>query len=451
MLRYLTVPTLFVSALAVAQELPTYAFHGVHVLPMDTEAVLEDQTVVVSDGRIAALGAADEVSVPRGAMLIEAEGRYLMPGLAEMHAHVPGPDDRQYLEDVLFLYVANGVTTARGMLGQPSHLELRTQIDRHEVLGPRLITAGPSLRGGTVDSPEHARAIVLGQAEAGYDFVKIHAGITRAQYDAAAQAAAESGLRLAGHVPEDVGIAHALRTGQASIDHLDGYAQYLVSPQIDISNRDIGHYGMNLLDLMEPERIVQAARETRDAGVWVVPTQILYEQRVSPTPARELGARADMAYMPRAMVQRWIRGKEEVLAMISAVPDGGARLLDVRRRLIKALHDEGAGLLLGSDAPQVFNVPGFSVHHELRAIMDAGLTPYEALRTGTVAPAEYFGAQGEFGRVSVGLAADLILVDANPLEDAAVASRPLGVMVRGLWLDRAQLDDGLAAVAARQR
>ena len=450
MLRYLVVPIVLFSSLAASQELQTYAFRGVHVIPMDTETILQDQTVVVSGGRITAIGAADSVTVPSDAVLIEAEGRYLMPGLAEMHGHVPGTGDQQYLKDVLFLYVANGVTTVRGMLGQPTHLELRMQIAEHEVIGPRLITSGPSLRGGRVDSPEHARQIVVEQAAAGYDFIKIHPGITRAQYDAGARAAAEAGLRLAGHVPEEVGISHALASNQASIDHLDGYAQYLVPPGVDISNRDPGYYGVNLLDLIDEDRIVQAARETRDAGVWVVPTQILFEQRISPTPARELAAREDMVYMPPAMVERWVQAKERTLDSIS-VPDGATRLVDVRRRLIKALHDEGAGLLLGSDAPQVFNVPGFSIHHELRSIMDSGLTAYEALRTGTVAPAEFFGAADEFGSIRVGLAADFVLVEGNPLENAAVAGRPTGVMLRGLWLDRGRIDEGLAAIAARQR
>jgi len=452
MLRCLVVSTLLLSSFAASQELETYAFRGVHVLPMETEHVLENQTVVVSDGRIAQIGAIDDVLVPHDAIVIEAEGRYLMPGLAEMHGHVPGTEDAQYLKDVLFLYVANGVTTVRGMLGRPTHLRLRAQIARHEMLGPRLITSGPSLRGGRVDSPEQARRIVLEQAEAGYDFVKIHPGLTRTVFDAAVQAAAEAGTRIAGHVPTDVGVGHALEVGQASIDHLDGYAQYLVPPGVDLSTTEPGYYGMNLLDLIDEDRIRQAAIDTREAGVWVVPTQTLIEQRVVSSPSsRDLAARPEMAYMPGAMVEGWVQSKERILATTSAIPDGGRRLVEMRRRLIKALHDEGAGLLLGSDAPQVFNVPGFSLHHELRAIMSAGLSPYEALRTGTVAPAEFFSARDEFGGVRVGLAADLILVDGNPLQDATAVRRPLGVMVRGLWLDRTALDEGLAAIANRHR
>jgi imidazolonepropionase-like amidohydrolase len=140
---------------------------------------------------------------------------------------------------------------------------------------------------------------------------------------------------------------------------------------------------------------------------------------------------------------------------VTSAPDYDAdrarALVSVRRELIKALHDAGAGLLLGSDAPQIFNVPGFSLHRELVAIVAAGLTPYEALRTGTANPAVFFDETDEFGTIREGLAADLILVAANPLEDVAALARPDGVMVRGRWLDRAALDAGLAEIAARYR
>ena len=133
------------------------------------------------------------------------------------------------------------------------------------------------------------------------------------------------------------------------------------------------------------------------------------------------------------------------------VPEAASHLQNIRKRLIKAMHDEGVNLLLGSDAPQTFNVPGISLHQELKLIIEAGLSPYEALLTGTAAPAEFFDLDDEFGRIRTGLAADLILVENNPLENIDAGNYPLGVMVRGIWLDRATLDDGLATIAARHR
>ena len=452
MLRYLIVPALLFSTIAAAQESESYAFVGVHVVSMEANDVLRDQTVLVSSDRIAALGAAGNVEIPGDAVVIEGEGRYLMPGLTEMHGHVPGSDDSQYLQDVLFLYVANGVTTVRGMQGQPGHLELRAQLASHEILGPRFITSGPGLNGNRIDGPDDARRLVLEQAQAGYDFIKLLRGLSRAEFDAAVEAGAEAGIALAGHVSEDVGVGRALEARQATIDHLDGYIQYLVPSQADLANREPGFYGVNLLDLVDEDRLIQAAIDTREAGVWIVPTQALVEHVAMPSPtAQERAAGPAMAYMPPDIVQGWIASKERILGTISEIPAGGSRLQEIRRRLIKAMHDEGVRLLLGSDAPQIFSVPGFSLHQELGLIVDAGLSPYEALRTGTVAPAEFFAAEDEFGRIRAGLAADFILVEGNPLENVAAASRPHGVMVRGVWLDRARLDKGLAAIAARHR
>ena len=442
----------FLSSVASAQQGPAYAFRDANVITLDAEEALLGQTVLVADGRITAIGPEGTVALPAGAVAIDASGRYLMPGLTEMHGHVPGSDDRQYLADVLFLYVANGVTTVRGMQGREGHLELRGQIDRHEVLGPRFITSGPALNGNVVDGPDEARQFVLDQADAGYDFIKLLRGLSRAEFDAAVQAAAEVGTHVAGHVSEDVGVARALAARQATIDHLDGFPQYLLPPEVDQSTIDPGFYGVNILDRIDEDRITQLAREAREAGVWIVPTNTMIANVALSSPsAEELGARPQMAYLPPALVQGWVESKQRRVGAINQRPGDGERLIDLRNRIVKALHDEGVGLLLGSDAPQTFNVPGFSLQRELSVMVDAGLSPYEALRMGTVAPAEFFEAEDEFGRIAAGLAADLVLVAGNPLEDVGAAARPLGVMVRGRWLDRERLDEGLAAIAERHR
>ena len=452
MLRYNTFALFVLCASATAQESATYVFGDVNILTMEAAESVDNRTVVVMDGRITAIGSPGDVEVPPDAVAINAAGRYLMPGLAEMHGHVPSAEDRQYLEDVLFLYVANGVTTVRGMQGREGHIELRGQIDRHEVLGPRFITSGPALNGNVVDGPDEARLFVLDQADAGYDFIKLLRGLTREEFDAAVQAASDAGTHVAGHVSEDVGVARALEARQATIDHLDGFPQYLLPPQVDQSAIDPGFYGVNILDRIDEDRIAQLAREARDAGVWIVPTNTMIANVALPSPsAEELGARPQMAYLPPALVQGWVESKQRRVGEINLSPGDGERLVDLRNRIVKALHDEGVGLLLGSDAPQTFNVPGFSLQRELSAMVDAGLSPYEALRMGTVAPADFFDAEDEFGRIAVGLAADLILLADNPLEDVGAAARPLGVMVRGEWLDRARIDAGLAAIAERHR
>ena len=428
-----------------AQEITV--FRNVSVIPMDTERVLEGQTVVVRGERVESIGSAAGAQIPAGARVIDGTGRFLVPGLAEMHAHVPTTPDSA--EEVLFLYVANGVTTARGMLGVPLHLELREQIARHEVLGPRLYTSGPSLNDQRVGSPADAERMVREQAEAGYDFIKVHPGPTRAEYDAAVDAAVASGIELAGHVPADVGVRRALEAKQATIDHLDGYLEALVP---ESSRAAGGFFGLNIADAADRSLIPELVAATVAAGVWNVPTQTLIDNVPAPSPTLdELLARPELAYVSPQTREQWANAKRNVTSASGYDPDRARALVAVRRELIKALHDAGAGLLLGSDAPQIFNVPGFSLHRELESIVAAGLTPYEALRTGTANPAVFFDSVDEFGTIREGLSADFMLVDENPLEDVGALARPEGVMVRGRWLDRAALDAGLEGIAARYR
>ncbi|HEX6997911.1 MAG TPA: amidohydrolase family protein [Gammaproteobacteria bacterium] len=445
-----TLAALACAALAVAsaraQEVTV--FRDVNVVPMDSERVLEGQTVIVRGERIASIEPASAADVPPDARVIDGRGRYLTPGLAEMHAHVPA-GDRDTVEEVLFLYVANGVTTARGMLGQPMHLELREQLARHEVLGPRLYTSGPSLNDQRVDGPNDATRMVHEQARDGYDFVKVHPGPTRAEYDAAVEAARTAGIRLAGHVPEDVGVMRAIEARQATIDHLDGYVQFLVPEE---RRGPAGFFGLALVDAVDRSRIPAAVAATVSAGVWVVPTQTLIDNLPGPSPGvEELLARPEMAYVSPLTREQWAAAKRRLMSAPGYSAEDARQLTQLRRELVKALHDAGAGLLLGSDAPQVFNVPGFSLHHELAAMVEAGLTPYEALRMGTANPAVFFEAEHEFGTIREGLAADLILVADNPLEDVSALSRIEGVMVRGRWLDRESIDRRLDAIAARYR
>jgi imidazolonepropionase-like amidohydrolase len=424
-------------------------FRNVTVIPMDADRVVEAQTVVVRGERIESIGPAAGAPVPADARVIDGTGRYLFPGLAEMHAHVPGGGDPRYVEEVLFLYVANGVTTARGMLGEPSHLELRERIARHETLGPRLYTSGPSLNNQRVGSPADAERMVREQAAAGYDFVKVHPGPTRAEYDAAVQVAIASGIQLAGHVPAEVGVRRALEAKQATIDHLDGYLEALV-PQAQRAAG--GFFGLNIADAADRTLIPELVAATVAAGVWNVPTQTLIDNVPAPSPTvDELLARPELAYVSRATREQWANAKRNVTLGPGYDPERARALVSVRHELIKALHDAGAGLLLGSDAPQIFNVPGFSLHRELDAIVAAGLTPYEALLTGTANSAVFFDAIDEFGTIREGLAADLMLVAANPLDDVDALVRPDGVMVRGRWLDRAALDAGLEQIAAKYR
>lgn len=414
---------------------------NVNVVPMTSETVLEAQTVVLNEGVIAVLGSVDEVPIPKDATVVDGTDRFLMPGLAEMHAHVPGADSAE-LDRYFSLYVANGVTTIRGMLGQRSHLALREQLLDGSVFGPRLVTSGPSFNGRSVAGVEQARQMVRDQHAAGYDFVKIHPGLTADEFIAIGETANELGMPFAGHVPVATGIERALQLNMATIDHLDGYFVALLPTDSDGYGGYGGFFEVMLANELEAERIPEMARATAAAGTWNVATEVLIEARINATPVAELRNLPGMQYMPKATVERWVASKKALLAERDFNPETAELAIALRRQLILELHKAGAGLLLGSDSPQVFNVPGFSIHEELDTLIASGLTPYAALRTGTVAAAEFLGTNA--GAVAVGRDADLVLLDANPLDNIRNARRIHGVVLRGTWFSADSLEKRLS-------
>ncbi|HEX6938783.1 MAG TPA: amidohydrolase family protein [Longimicrobiales bacterium] len=404
------------------------AFIGVNVIPMDAERVLQNQTVIVRDGRIAALGPADDVAVPDDAIRVDGRGKYLVPGIAEMHGHLPGGNAApEVVETVLFLFVANGVTTVRGMQGHPSQFALRERIERGELIGPTLYLGSPALHGNRARTPEDGARLVREYHAAGFDLLKVHEGLSPETYGAIAAAARELGIAWGGHVADDVGLERALAAGQSSIDHLDGYLEALGD---------------------DPTRIPALIRATREAGAWVVPTMALWDHAfLGLRDIEELRAFPELKYVPRPWIENWTAQLRNLRA--NQDPAAGARGRELRRRLLKAFADAGVGILLGSDAPQMFNVPGFSLHREMRVMAEAGLTPYQILRAGTRNVAVYFDALDEFGTIAVGRRADLILLEANPLDDIANLQRRAGIMVRGRWLPEGEIQERLAGIARR--
>jgi cytosine/adenosine deaminase-related metal-dependent hydrolase len=435
---------------SVAQEAPeVVAFENVTVLPMDGERILPSQTVIVRGRRIAELGPAASLRVPEGALRIDGRGKFLMPGLAEMHGHLPGPQaieqlGADYLDRVLFLFVANGVTTVRGMLGVPLHLQVKAEIARGERWGPQVFTTGPSLNGASVPTREAAWRMVTEQRASGYDLLKIHPGIQREVYDEMARTARREGIPFAGHVPADVGLERVMISGQASVDHLDGYAEALVKDGVTPSGTP-GFFGLDWVDSLDESKLPALAAATRAAGLWNVPTQVLIENRYAEDSLEERARRPEMRYVPARMMEQWMKAVKDETAQPGFSAERARRFVELRRRVIKALRDAGAGILLGADTPQVFNVPGFATLQELSALVAAGLTPYEALEAGTRNPARYFGLEASFGTVAVGKRADLLLLTANPLIDIASVRQRAGVMLAGRWLPAEEIERRLAA------
>jgi imidazolonepropionase-like amidohydrolase len=365
-----------------------------------------------------------------------------------MHAHIPGgqaPDS--VVERTLFLYVAGGITTIRGMLGHPRHLELRDRAARGELISPTIYTSGPSINGNSAPTPDVAARMATLQKAAGYDFLKIHPGITREAFDAMASSAQRAGITFAGHVPLEVGLPRALEARYASIDHLDGYVEAMVRQGAPVTAAQSQFFGMNLGEYLDTSRVAALVEATRKAGVWNVPTQSLMENLAPGLSAEDLARRPEMRYVSAGTRAQWAQVKNSLLEETGSSLRSASATMDARRQLIKALHAAGAGLLLGSDAPQIYNVPGFSSHRELEYLVAAGLTPYQALETGTRNVAIFFGTLPQSGTVEKGKLANLILLDANPLEDVRNTTRLAGVMLRGKWLPRKEIDRRLDTIA----
>jgi hypothetical protein len=431
------------------------AFVNVNVLPMDRETVLKGHTVVVRDGRIVEVGPAGSVTVPEGATRIDGAGKFLMPALAEMHAHIPSAKAGDAaIERTLFLYVAGGIGTIRGMLGDPVHLDYRDRADRTPTVGrdftsrpttsrpddlisPRIYTSGPSFNGNSAPDEATAVAMVRAQKKAGYDLLKIHPGIERGVFEALDRAAREEGIRYAGHVPLALGLDRALELNYWSIDHVDGYVEAMAkNPQSS------QFFGVNLVNELDESKLPALVAKTQKAGVWIVPTQVLFDNLMNDESPEAMAKRPEMQYAPPAQVKQWMEQKAKFLEIPAA---DRRKFLEVRRRIIKALYDAGVPFALGSDAPQMWNVPGFAIHRELESMVAAGLTPYQALETGTANIARHFGEGHDAGIVAAGRRADLVLLDASPLESIANSSRIAGVMIAGRWLSRQQLDERLSS------
>jgi imidazolonepropionase-like amidohydrolase len=442
---------------APAAATPPVAFVNVTVVPMDRERLLEGQTVIVRDGRIASVEPATRARIPSGATRVDGRGKYLMPGLAEMHAHIPGANaPEQAVRDIFALYVANGVTTIRGMLGAPNQLTLRAKTASGEMLGPTIFVGAPSLNGNSAADPATAARLVREHKAAGYDFLKLHPGIPRTSFDSIVAAARAVGITFAGHISQGVGLEHTLANRQSTIDHLDGYIEASVPEPVRARVVADDASLADLINAADPSRFPALAADTRKAGTWNVPTAFLWESFFSPESPEEMVKRAEMKYAAPQWINGWSNQKRQRIQQDQQEgvgADVSQKYLSMRRTLLKTLADSGAKLLLGTDSPQMFNVPGFSLHREIAVMQDAGLTPWQVLESGTRNVAEYAAKDlrldGKFGTVTVGNRADLILLDANPLSDARNVAKRAGVMVRGRWLPAAELDRLLSEMATR--
>lgn len=402
---------------------------------------LTQHTIVIEDGVITAV--ADTINnthIGATTKIIDGQGGYVLAGFTEMHGHVPaavnfGGMPERYADDMLYLYVANGVTTVRGMLGYSNQLDLQRDIANGSRFGPTLVLAGPSFNDNTVESPEQAAERVQQHVAEGWDLLKIHPGLQRDEYRAVAEAARLAGIDFAGHVPAAVGLDVAMAEGQRTIDHLDGYLRF-----VDALNRPLTD--------AELQRLVDMTLASDTA---VVPTQALWATLIGAGDAELLASYPELELVPQRVRDGWLNYYPSQGSSYFNVEHAAVQQAN-RQRLLKALYDADATIIFGTDAPQLFSVPGFSIHHEIRYMLEAGI-PLDAIYySATEAAADYFADYDlKIGRVAKGYQADFILLTENPLDRPAVLRDPVGVMVRGEWLDRATIAAKLEEIRAAYR
>jgi imidazolonepropionase-like amidohydrolase len=416
------------------------AFLGVTVVPMVGDRELPDHTVLVRGRRIEAVGPSALVEIPQDALRIDGNGRWLAPGLVDTHVHLFSRTDLQ-------LYLANGVTTIVNLGGYgaaDSILSLRDEVSSGGLQGPTVYTSGnwldgdPPFRGinTVVRDPDEARAEVRREFELGFDFIKLYEQLDPDTYAAIVAEARRLGMPVTGHVPNAVGVDGVLRSGQDWIAHAG-----------DIVFRELGFRA-------DDDAVERLARRVQRSGVAVTTTlwmtQLAFEQRRGPEAIAEVAARPEMRFLPPERRAAW--RDDNMFARFPRVSaeEGEARLA-LARRFVAALVDAGAIVLAGTDADVAGSVPGFSIHEELRNLVEAGLSPYEALRAATSAPGAFLGQvlhdSDSFGAVVTGARADLLLLEADPLDDLSNLRRPVGVMVAGAWFPAGDLAGMLEARA----
>ncbi|HET9448807.1 MAG TPA: amidohydrolase family protein [Steroidobacteraceae bacterium] len=425
---------------------------NVNVVDVDSGAIVAGRSVLVSEGYIQEVGAPESVRARAGVRVIDANRRYLMPALWDMHTHPMEPE-------ALTMLVANGVGGTRIMWGLPRHLEWRARVELGELPGPRLLIAGPIIEGAPaaqaadvvdtegrrlVTTYAEAVAEVRRQKAAGFDYIKVYNNVPLEAYQGVIAEADRLEMPVVGHVPFAAGIEGALAARQKSIEHLRGYIEKLavkdapIRPGVDLRSRTLAW------EYADMSRIPALVRATRDAGVWQCPTlgTSIYTapsgaiERYLATPEAEyLDPPTREAFRNRSRV-KWLSNFTE------ADFERATRANHKQAALLRAMHEAGVPLLAGTDS----NAFGFALHRELEALVEVGISPVEALQTATINPARFAGLEKQVGRVAPGYAADLVLLDANPLEDIRNTRSINAVILRGQLLDRPALDAMLARV-----
>jgi imidazolonepropionase-like amidohydrolase len=460
--RLLLVLILSFAAFVAPVSAQTVAFTNVTVIPMDRERVLANQTVIVKNGVIAEIGSTKKMKLPKDAVRVDGTGKFLVPGFVDMHTHLLSDSDEfpdSIGPDELRVMVANGVTTVRFMIGTPELLSLRNRSANGEIEAPTVFVASPHLTGReqgnnfVVNTPEEAREAVRKSKAAGYDFIKVTTFVKAEVYEAAVDEAAKQNIRVVGHADSRfVGVERAWKAKQ-QIEHLDGYMELLLRADAPMkgSVSDIYIYNPDnwkSFDYMDESKIPEVARKTVASNPFVDPTQHFMKNSFGRLRTEEeIRKQPDFRFYPPKVQQQWLDFYKKNRFINTVGLDKRARWVTLRDKLIKAIYDAGGRIMTGSDTPEFLWLYGFGIHHEMKALKDAGLPNYAVLEAATKNPSMYLGTIDKVGTIEKGKRADLILLNANPLEDIAATDNRAGVMLKGRWHTQQELNGWLDQAA----
>lgn len=441
------------------------AFVGVNVVPMDRERIIANQTVIVKNGLIAEIGDVKKVKIPAGAIRVDGTGKYLIPGLIDMHTHLLSDGDEypdSLAPDELRVMVANGVTTIRFMIGTPELLSLRALSAKGEITAPTIYVASPHITGReqgnnfVVKTEEEARDAVRKSKAAGYDFVKITTYVPAPIYEAAIDEAVKQNIRVVGHADREYVTAPRAWKAKQQIEHLDGYMEQLLRDDAPMKGSVSDLYMSNpknweSMDFIDEKKIPIVAKLSVEANPFADPTQHFFKNSFAlPRSEESIRAQPDFRFYPKKVQDQWLAWYKRPQNFINQVSrERLNKWIATRNKMIKAIHDAGGKLMSGSDTPEFLWLYGFALHHELKALRDAGIGNYAALAAGTRNPSEFFGTLDNVGTVEKGKRADLVLLNANPLDDIAATYNRSGVMLKGKWYTQTELNGWLDEIAPK--
>lgn len=430
---------------AYSQTMTQFAIKNVNVITMTSpNKIINNATVIIKDNKISSINE----PIPNEATIIDGKGKWLIPGLIDMHVHNLADINFSFgyptkaatiftdTQDFMLLYIANGITTAFELSARVEHFAQRNEISKGKVIGPRIALAilidGGNTSGNIANTPSDGRQTVRIAKAQGYEFIKVYSGLNIETYKAIIDEANKQGMKVVGHIPN----AFKGKIEEAFVPHFD-----LVAHAEEYAKQT------DSFTVQDAKRFAKLAKEN---GTWLTPTLITMEKILEQARSLE-GIRnlPSLKYVHPLIQSKWLTSNNYNTGTNPERIAYFEKLIGFHMILVKAFKEAGVPIVAGTDAGNPGVVWGFSLHDELELLVKAGLTNEEALTSATRLPANWLGIEDKIGTVEVGKCADLILLDANPLEKIQNTRKIFGVFVNGQWIDKEKINAMLSDLEKR--